>query len=69
MTGDMKDSYVLKRAEALTAVQPQMQLHGQYQVIGDGAFRNNIRLRSIQMPGIREIGSQAFDGCCALKEV
>ena len=69
MAGETKDSYVLKRAEALTAVQPQMQLHGRYQVIGDGAFHNNIRLRSIHMTGIREIGSQAFDGCCALKEV
>lgn len=69
MAGETKDSYVLKRAEALTAVQPQMQLQGRYQVIGDSAFRNNIRLRSIHMTGIREIGSQAFDGCCALKEV
>lgn len=59
---------ILRREEALRQAAAEVRIGPEYQILGQDAFKNNIRLRRVFLSGIREIDVQAFYACTSLRQ-
>lgn len=58
---------VLSRKTALKEVQEEYVVDSQYTVLAKEAFKNNIKLKKLDLTGIVTIEKQALFGCTAMK--
>lgn len=60
---------VLSRKEALASAKETYCADVVYDAVGRDAFKNNIKIREVKLPEVREVGSFAFSNCTALRGV
>lgn len=65
-----KETGVFSREEAKKNTEKNIQLEGIYYKIGDGAFKNNIRIHSVILDeNVKEIGQESFYNCTSLRQI
>ena len=65
-----KDKSVFIKVDVKKNISKKMIIGGDYKKIGDEAFKNNIKVREIDLEnGISEIGIGSFSGCTSLRRI
>ncbi|WP_373215737.1 leucine-rich repeat domain-containing protein [Ruminococcus sp. 5_1_39BFAA] len=65
-----KEDYIFGRSEAKLNKERQLEIGNPYRKIGDEAFKNNIKVRSITLDrNVNEVGNNSFESCTAIRNV
>lgn len=65
-----KDKTVFIKEDVKKNMNKKMIIGGDYRKIGDEAFKNNIKVREVELDkGISEIGIGSFSGCTSLRHI